>query len=434
MNALLVDFVRRWWWALLAGALVSVVTAMAGYPLVAAPLGGVLLLLEAQQGGIRVMRCLPVRTEEQGLFCWIVTVLLTPVLCMAVMLPTTLLRALIFAPDPHLWFRLGIQAWVALGYSALIYLLIIYLPSRPGETARENLAGTIAGALWGLSIAGFIVLFPNMPRTPQQVASWHWVLFASVPFLVLASVALRNEFLFRRATIGRGAAPRRRQEEPWQSSGRALTGVPLFLATVPTQAVGITFMVFVFQLIFLAFFLGNQRGTIWDAAATGTIQTAAMGIMFASFTAMWVNLRSMRVLPISSRALAALLLSPALGVGVLTALFMAVSRWGGSSRSVPFQVWDVGLLVFGFAAVGLVTMIRYPKVGVFLLIGMMSAATPLVFFITSRAQNYAFLGSVIGIILVITGYLLLVRILRDTSSVYRPPTVFAMGGYLQQGR
>ncbi|MGV3531030.1 MAG: hypothetical protein ACO1QR_01580 [Chthoniobacteraceae bacterium] len=431
MNALLLDFVHRWRWALAAGVLVGFVTVLVGMPVIAAPLGAILLLIDAQCGGIRVIRCLPVRAAEEGLFCWIAVVLLVPLMSALVMLPTAALRWLFFPPDPYIWFRLAVNAWIALGYAAATYLLIIFLPTRPGETARENLVGSIAGALWGLSFAGFIFVFPNMPRTPGAIVAWQWVVFTSVPILIIASLAMRQEFVLRRSSSSGSTATRRSSETPWRSGSRALTGVPLFLATIPTRAVGITILVFVFQLIFLSLFLREQGGSIWKLLSTGAIQTATMGIMFASFTAMWVNLRSMRVLPISSRALAALLLSPALGVGVLTALFAAVSRWGGSSRPMPFQVWDVGLLVFGFAAVGLVTMIRHPKAGVFLLIGMMAVATPLVL-ITARAQNYTSLASVLGIILAITGYLLLVRTIRDTSSVYQVTGVFGMGPWAAQ--
>ena len=73
MNALLLDFVSRWRWILLAGILFAPFSVIGGMPVIVAPLGAILLLLDAQRGGIRVLRCLPMRIEEQGRFGGVAT-------------------------------------------------------------------------------------------------------------------------------------------------------------------------------------------------------------------------------------------------------------------------------------------------------------------------------------------------------------------------
>ena len=79
-------------------------------------------------------------------------------------------------------------------------------------------------------------------------------------------------------------------------------------------------------------------------------------------------------------------------------------------------------------------MIRHPKVGIFLVIGMISAATPLVMFLATRPYNLSLGASVLGGALAIVGYLFIIHTLKSASGIYRRPAIFGLGGYSQQGR
>jgi hypothetical protein len=433
MNALLLNFVRRWWWVMLGCALISAVSVFSGTPIILPPAGVLLLLIDAQRGHVRVIRCLPISTPDQVRYCWVAAVFLSPVLSALAMFLGAFIRDLLLPTDPYLWFRMGVQVWLALGYSAICYIIVIFLPTRPAESLRENVTGGIAGGLWGLSIGGLGLIYTTLPRTPADIAPWHWVLFALFPAAFAASIVFAGEFLQRRSAPPSAGGERSRKPER-KPAPSALSGIPLYLATVPTRAVVLTVMVYAFQFVFLWLFLAGKGGSAAGIAKTGATQTAVMGIMFASMTAMWVGVRALRVLPISSQVLAALLLSPAVGVGLLGAVFAAFTRSAGPIGGGSINSVELGALIIGASTLGLALMIRYPKIGIFLLIAGIATATPIGLLITLKMKWLLQLSLYVGVALTAAGYLLVLRSLRYRSEVYQTPHIFGGSPWQMQGR
>ena len=139
MKPLLVDFIRRWWWVLLGCLAASALSIVAGHPLIIAPVTAVLMLMDANHGWTRTVRCLPLRLQDQVRFCWVAGVLLIPISSAVVLAVFGVVRAILFPGAPSILFGMAVQLWVGLGYAALSLCIVPNLSSRPATNWRENM-------------------------------------------------------------------------------------------------------------------------------------------------------------------------------------------------------------------------------------------------------------------------------------------------------
>lgn len=416
MNALLLDFVIRWRWVLLGCLVASALSAVAGTPFILAPAGAVLLLMDAHAGGIRVTRCLPIPLREHARFCWIAVVLLVPAASALVLAFAGMLRELIFPAGASILFGSVVQVWVGIGYAAACFVLITYLPTRPTENWREHITGGAVGALWGLSIAGIGILLPHLPTNPRQVADWHWLLFILSPLALLASIPVSDKIVRNRSTPPHAQVATPRVHRTF-AHGSGLCGIPLFLATIPGHVVVLTTAIYLIQSAVQILFIGSTGTNRFPLI--GGLQAFGFGIMLASIIAGGAGIRALRVLPLSTGQLAALLLAPALGVALLAAAFGTVAWLSGTTNMSPLDPPAACIMIFGIGAMGVAVMLRYGNHGFFLLMAGMVVIMPVAVLGSTWHIPLRIYAAPVGLLLAISGYYLVVRILRSRSEAYQ---------------
>src|SRR5687767_13727773 len=253
MQPLLLDFFRRSWPMIALVALISVLGAALGWPMVFAPAGMLCLLFDAQRGVLRVIRPLPLSGAVQARAFWIMGVWLVPALALPALAigtaihdalhspaaiassaNTTALAYQMFGarqPAASLWFATGLQAWVGLGYSGLCFILALALPARPPDNTSEKVGQMIGAALWALSFFGFLFT-PLLPKLPAAMSPVVWAICGAVPLLIILSYLVAPEMIQRRLSV-LGSAAKMRERATAIRGG--LTGVPLYVTTLLTR-------------------------------------------------------------------------------------------------------------------------------------------------------------------------------------------------------
>jgi len=305
--------------------------------------------LDAQRGLFRAMIPLPLSLKQQSNALWIIAVPLTPLLAV---IPFTLgalaSRAKpLISPSYNLPFQCALQAWLTLGYCALGFMLFMFLLNRRPVTFRETLQQAFAGALWGTIFAGpqLQILVSNLPKAPSGILPWHWVLFSVVPIFVLGSFLAAPNIVRCKLQRNTGVTPESQNKTDSQTNLHGLDGLPLFLITVIGRILGIILLITVVQHgIWSLTTRGLKEAPL--AAIRNTVMMLTVYMLLCTRCADLLNLRSLRILPIRTGALAALLaIIPVIG-GISSAFLMNRSN---TFLSLPGATeLELGGIVIGF--------------------------------------------------------------------------------------
>lgn len=305
--------------------------------------------LDAQRGFFRALRPLPLSNKEQSNALWIIAVPLTPLLAV---IPFTI-GALASRAKPlithsyNLPFQCALQAWLTLGYCALGFMLFMFLLNRRPVTFREILQQAFAGALWGTVFAGpqLQILVSNLPKAPSGILPWHWVLFSVVPIFVLGSFLAAPNIVHCKLQRNTGGTTNSQIKTDHKNNLHGLTGLPLFLVTLIGQILGIILLITVVQHgIWSLTTRGLEKAPL--AAIRNTVMMVTVSMLLCTRCADLLNLRSLRILPIRTGALVALLaIIPVIG-GISSAFLMNRSN---TFLSLPSATeLEFGGIVIGF--------------------------------------------------------------------------------------
>ncbi len=467
MKPLILDFLRRWWWLLAIALLLSVGSCVTGFPFVFAPVAVIALMLDAQRGVFRAVRPLPVSRNDQTKAWWFVGVPLVPLLSVPVLAIGVLIFQAIqpriaadrFAPPagptpleavsgmpappapalpafaqerryigpfsvpnkpPAPWFSAGVQAWVALGYAGFCFFLLQWAPTRAAENFAENVQQVIFGLLWGFSMPGIIFLFPNLPRTPDAVASWHWAVFAAAPVFVAFSYFSASEVVQRRMFVTAVKARPRADADAAAVKG-GLTGVPFFVANFAGRIVLFLAMIAVVQVVVMQWMLGGKAPLNNPATI---LQVVMMGLMMGAVLTEQIGLRGLRVLPLSTPRLAVLLSLISWAAAVTGAAFAALWCGVGDPALPPLANFAAqAVAMCGWATLALAVMLHIASSARFFLL-LLFGVIP--FLCIEIFQKQSALFAAIGALAGIAGFALLLRGLKKSAAFYRPRGFFGM--------
>jgi hypothetical protein len=467
MKSLILDFLHRWRWLFAISLLLTAAFSIAGFPFILAPAAVVALLLDAQRGVFRAVRPLPITRLDQAKAWWIVGVPLLPLLSVPALVlgvflfqqfhpnagpagfaplaapvvqtppPMEVLpeampgtssaeQRLIAPPQvpvkqaPAVWFAAGVQAWVALGYAGFCFFLMQWAPTRPADNLTENVQQGVFGLLWGVSMPGIAFLFPNLPRSPDAIVSWHWAIFVAAPVFVALSFFSAAELVRRRMFVT--AVKTRPQAAAGSlaiSSG--LTGIPLFVVNFAGRIVMMVALIACLQIVVLQWMSqGNAPGN----NPAMEMQVSLMGMMFGAVTAESIGMRALRTLPLSTPKLALLLsLIPWAGAFTSAVFSAVVCRAGDPALSIWANVAAQSLALCGWVTLAFAITLHISSGGrlfVLMLLVMIPGIT------LQFAVKYTVPIAAFGLVAGIAGFALLVRGLRKSSAYYRPRGFFGM--------
>lgn len=330
MRLIIFDFILRWRWVI-ACYLVFLSLLTWVFPFSFAPLFMQLLMAERNQGILRTMRPQPVTKRDQERAWWFISVGLTSLLSLPIMVTTTALHPWamqkirdVSVPAP--WFSLAAVLWFGVGLSALIFLL----PINPRHTYLGKLMAVPGRMLWALATPLCVFLATRLPRTPEAMQPWQWALAALVPVLIGISYWAAPRVL---NPISEPTLTRSTSEESPQRAASGSRGLSLFLLTMHGRLIAISV-----AIVALIISLAQLRGGLSKTMPTGY---ASMMLGLAMFLPTGlletVNLRMLRILPLRSSQLTALLLSLPVLQGVILGPLLV---WGLGLSSGHLPLWQ----------------------------------------------------------------------------------------------
>jgi|GEM_PF-2746833 len=424
MKLIVFDFLRRWCWLLIACAVFTALISLA-QPFTLAPLTLILLMFDGQRGVLHVIRPQPVSRRDQEQSWWFISVWLMTLLSVPFMVGSVLLRQLIPA-SAHLpviapWFAAGLVLWIGLGLCALMFLLCVLLPTSPPQSRMEMAFATFISGLWGLMMPSTMMLMMRLPKTPAEMQTWHWVIAALVPVLVVVSrqvAPIMAQRRLRPVTHTRSAFPSAEQVREDHSGS---TGLRLLLTTLIGRL--LAFLLLMAGTMQVTFYL--LSGGIADAfPRQAALQVLVFAIMIPAFLPDWFSLRMLRTMPISTRRLSLVLLSVPFALGMLIVpLTVIVGGLHTGTQSLGLYCFSVGLFSAGLGAATLTFMCHVTsgwRLIVFILPGAMMP-----FFILSKSDLHLW-PLVIGAVLLAASFLLMQRGLRRSAAFYRARQNFGM--------
>ena len=465
MKSLILDFLYRWRWLFLISLLVSAASGLFGLPLILAPAAVGALQLDARRGVFRAVRPLPITRLDQTKAWWVIGVpllplLSVPALVLGIMLfphfqPSvrSLQPARIAAPmtdtmlpmeprpqalpetslpvaehhyiappqapekNPRApWFAAAIQSWVALGYAGFCFFLMQWAPQRQPENLAENVKQGMFGLLWGISMPGVVFLLPNLPRSFDTIATWHWAVLAAAPVFVALSYFSAAE-LMRQQMVVTAAKNRPQATTESVALSGGLTGIPLYIVNFAGRIVLMVALIAVVQFMMLRLILqGNQP-------ADG-LQVSLMSMMFGAAVAESIGMRALRALPLSTPKLA-LLLSLIPWAGAFSGAFVSAvcCRAGNPELSVWVNLAAQAVALCGWATLALSITLHISSSGrLFVLVLLVLIPSMAI----QWAVQYTILIAAIGLVAGNAGFALLIRGLRKSSAFYRPRGFFGM--------
>jgi hypothetical protein len=448
MQRLILNFLARWRWVLAFCAAFTGISAALGFPSTLAPVVVICLLFDAGRGVFRTAAPLPLTRREQALAWWLIAVVVVPVLWLvplgagalfhhrpgSPLLPESdgqlVLAAMAGAPGNSIWFAVAVQAWIGLGACALLYLYATVLPTRGATGLAENIKQGVIGAFWGLMTPGLMVLVPALPRSPENLAPWHWVVFAAVPVLVVLSFFSSPELVRRRMVVPTGMRRARTSEERIEEKRGAsggFCGVPLFLATYAGRT---ALMLLVFALV--------QTTVLWwitgrkslapspSGGFVGPMQFAMFALIFAGFSGEWLNLRTLRTLPLTTWQLAALIVAAPVSTGLLGAIFICLSSGMGVNPLMGVANFAGQILwVAGFGTLTLALMLQFTS-GLRFVILILATEAPAFTdaWLFGKAPVWI---ALIGAFAFAFALFLILRGLHRSTAFYRPRGWFGLG-------
>ncbi len=419
MRLLFLDFLRRRWW-LLAGLFAFATLQLAvGISMVVTPYALVVLIFDAQRGLFRAVRTLPVTRRAQSFTWWFLGVMLVPLLVTIANFLGAFLYQLNHSPlrvtapgGLNPWLVAAGVTWVGFGYAALVFLVCVGLPTRVASTRLETIWQSVFGGLWGLTLSGPSLFMFILPTTVASIARWHWVLAAAVPFLVIASYLTAPEMTQRRMSPPKAALPDPNAAPEPTIGGDA--GTPLLLKLLLFRPIGMLLFVVLAQMLVLRLFAGQLPTPDHFVFQ----QIAGIAVFIGSIGNEFVGMRSLRVLPIATARLAALLLTLPVASGLTSTLLVGALDF---LYRVPLPTVTGFLAQFlsvsGFSALSVACTLHITSGWRIAVYGCFSALGVVAFNI---ADTHALPLALASCATFITAALLLIRGLRRSSAFYQP--------------
>ncbi len=437
MRLLILNFIRLRWLELVGLFVISAGFFAVGWPMVIGGYGIALLMFDARRGLLRTVRPLPVSRRGQDCAWWFVAVLLLPLVTLfahalgaaihqatyrPLMIPTATPDGIVPMawPDPMRlapWFAAVVTTWLGFGHSALSFLLSAALPTRVAGNRLEAVWQACIGAAWGLNLSAPMAFMFILPRTPAALVWWHWAIFAVVPVLVIGSFLAASEVTRRRASClaENAPAPAPSANEP---TAGGLTGICFFLATYLGRSM---LFLSVIPLLLVPFAIFTRMPLQSSGIES---QILVMGVFFTAFAGEFVDLRSLRVMPISTLALVGLLLIlPLLNALVTTIIFSLADHSRSVEHFAPLTFLTRFLAVAGCSALALAASFSIAS-GVRYLLVVLIGLIPSIAFRGPPQCAPWFLVAGAGVLVV--GMFLFHRGVRNSPSFYRPRTFFGM--------
>lgn len=434
MKLIIFDFFSRWLLMVVLVFLFTLAMTAAGVSALFTPLSLICLLYDGQRGWLKVLRPLPVTVKQQAQAVWFIGVWLLPLVMLLAFFPAVQWCGLVGsrATNPT-WFYAAVSWWVALGYGAFTFLLCVALPTRPPLEGWEKVKATLVSLGWGFSMPGCMILGQVLPKTPDAIQTWHWWLFASVPVWLwlsyVASPALARRRLASPATASTPGSM------PEKDAGGGLTGLPLLIRNMVTRNVAIMTLMLLAQVV-MVHFISSGRPVHYGMVGT---QLPLFVLIFSSMNAESLNLRSLRMLPMSTAKLAGTLLSVPLVMSVAIGVIMTIlSRMqysemsfsehiGDPSRSIFMNFFAFAFSFMGLSSLLMVSMLHFNSGLRFLIFAPVVMVASLTL---SFAGGWLTTFLLAGVAMTLLAIVLLQRGLRRSQAFYQPRRVpGSMGGH-----
>lgn len=428
MKLIVLDFLHRWRWVLIAYAFISGLFSLF-LPVSLAPFVLLMLNMDSQRGVIHAVRPQPVSLRNQERAWWFIAVWLLTLISAAVMILATLLRpwVLQWTKIPELsspWFACIAPLYLGLGLCAFIFMV----PAQRPQTKAGWIYTVPMSALAGLMIPGSLFFMMRLPRSMDQMERWHWgiagliLVLAVTSYIVSSAVTQKRLRPFNASCAASGPTP-----QDHASPHKGSTGLSLLLLTLHSRILSILFLMG--GAMFVLSFWAPKTNTYFFRQAV--LQTTAMSLIFCSFMPDWFSLRMLRSVPLSVGRLTLILLSLPLVLGVVLALPLV--HGGLQSGYLPLWVdcLAMGLFVAGSGAALITFSCHVSSAWRFA-----ACLFPMLLMPLELLENPHMHGwlLVLGTLLFIASALLLRRGFWRSSAFYRPRYNFGMNTGQDLGR
>ncbi|RYD77105.1 MAG: hypothetical protein EOP84_15980 [Verrucomicrobiaceae bacterium] len=425
MIRLILDHIIRWWWVLGLMYLAAILSTIGGVPFLVAPVGVILLFLDAQAGLIRATAPLPISLATQARARWLFAVPFIVSTGAVALVLGAVLRDTVFSQFSDAWgpeVAAGVIFQTCLGFcsAGLTFIGLSFAENRPPETWREYLTQLFVGLCWGLSFASLGWLGPWFLRHNYLSGPWPlYSLAVAVPALVGFSYLSSERFIRRRSLpANRNTSPATRRQK---SETKGASGIPLYLLSIPGRVIVFTLAMTSIQWVTIRFVSGH-----WTSYTNvGLLQFALFGMFISTFVTEQVSVRALRTLPLSTRQLTLLLLSgPCLSALGIVLLWIPETLQKGLTLASVGRMTGMILLAAGGGALCLAVVLRYVGLGRVGVIFALAVAAPFAIFFLPEIPGAA---AAFGVITGISGYFLLHRSLQRSSVTYQPRKLFGLG-------
>jgi len=426
MKLILLDLLRRWGWVYLLGfVLATTFDLIAKYvspfavftPYFLAPMLGALFVVasDLMRGAARVTTALPVSAKNVGLSYWIVGVCMPPVLLSLALIFANVIAPLIGPSTTTVWDQVGLTFVVSFLIAGSIFFDLTLFQTGPDPGLRNQIIGTVAAALWGVSAflsIGVKFLFDFRKGDTVTMTS---LVVVGLLFTVLGFMRAGEMVKHRaRNRIGRASSSRKRivPEAVSASTPAGITGLPyLFLESIKfTLGMSVVLMVFAFVL--------RPLSTNWMFVNYSLVICALLpGLRF------FTGLRHIRSLPISTNRVVFMILAlPLLNflacLAVIVATQAIVDR--GAFKMNPLLFAIAGLTTFGTALA-----VRFGAKSLPFIMGL---GMMVVFGLTELLRGFPVAASwIMAPLLMIAAYAIIQRSLRSSETYRVPAANLSMG-------
>ncbi|MCW0218349.1 MAG: hypothetical protein OJI67_08510 [Prosthecobacter sp.] len=321
--------------------------------------------------------------------------------------------------DP--WFAAGFALWIGLGVSALMFLLCIFLPTRPPQNRGEWFFASIIGSLWGLTIPGSMMIMMQMPNSIAKMKPWQEWLAILVPVFIVISYFAAPLMAQRRLR------PRLQTSDidhtltlpPHQLTGS--TGLRLLIITLFARIFGFLLLVSTAMAVTYHLMSGTAAAHFPQQAA---MQVFIYAIIFSAILPDMFSLRMLRTMPLSTRQLSLTLLSVPTLTGMLTSLLLVMT---GNLDTLGYSPWQdglaIGLFSAGLGSAVLTYMCHVTSNWRFAVFALPAMIMPLQ--LLEKTDLHVYLLP-IGLTLLVSSYLLMQRGFWRSSAFYRKRQNYGM--------
>ncbi|MCX6894502.1 MAG: hypothetical protein NTZ16_03145 [Verrucomicrobia bacterium] len=340
MKLLILDHLRRWWWAL---ALFAILQSIFGWfsatgspppkdfslAMLSILVGPVLLQSSLQRGVARAIVALPLTARQIARSWWLMAVgLPTVTLALFILLGAGFSR--LIHPD-----RIFNEDWLVLNSLVNLmllgssFLLFTGFMTGPGGSRWEYARNMICSVIWGASIGGWQMISKHLFDTPTKTM---WALAVGTVLTVVGWFRAER-MVVQRAGFRPGVQSTQRKPGQYKAP-TGFGGLPFLMHTTTLRSVLIGFLMLAMMTLWIPFVShdstrmlvhGSMRTQIISSMATTTSMPLLFVAMFQIFPVV-LQIRFLRTLPISPSVLAAtLVFLPMISVGVLCLITVALA-------------------------------------------------------------------------------------------------------------